>query len=535
VINLRKNVKSVEDVPISKLFLLMFILLGVIASGDICPHSHPPAKYFVTSVSCPSEYTMGSSPLQVVATYGFENVDDVTCYTWFTGTKTDNPGIGFKSEISSFQYPPLPGGLTLSWQGTTQPGDYNIVVYLGTDATAQEHKASSKRSPRIVSISGGGGQAEYTLIKWSGDNRTGNPDEVLMDPWAYEMAVRVVDENGNGVNGVTVNFTPDKGTIWGGNPHPSSIPYAGVDGIAKVPLVLSSEIGTYTVTATSDQAVNSIIFTETCFDDHETSGDPANPHEREDYPDGTEIPGDGYHDAGESSDSKDVKIEVDYYPGAISLDSLNQVIPLVEAILETAHIDAHLTIDEEIEESMPDPINEQERKGLLTRFRDHKDYIHVIVGTRCSENPDALGIVNQYGDGTGPGSFLCAHYASGGTDFSQVYLDSCGCFVFAETIEDFNFDMGFVHCAALVMTHEIGHALGMGHTNRLDAQGQETDEEIWGHNVMVRSFPPDADFYNYNFFHPASLDNSHDDSRTWGIDAVNTRDILGIHTVDIFE
>ncbi len=530
VINLRKDVKRVGDVPILKLFLLMLILLAVIGSRTRCPIFQPRAKYFVTSVSCPSQYTMGSSPLQVVATYGFENVDDVTCYTWFTGTKTDNPGLGFKSQVSSFHYPPLPGGLTLSWQGTTQPGDYNVVVYLGTDVNAQEHKASSKRSPRIVSISSGGGQAEYTLIKWSGDNRTGNPDETLMDPWAYEMAVRVIDENGSGVNGITVSFNPDKGTIWGGNPNPSSIPYAGVDGIAKVPLILTSGTGAYTVTATSAQAVNSIIFTQTCFDDHETSGAPANPHERVSYPNGIEIPGDGYHDAGGSWDSKDVWIEIDYYLDAINSDELNQIVPLVEAILETANIDAHLTIDDAIDESMPDPINDQERKGFLKRYRDHKDYIHVIVGTRRSENPDALGIVDQYGDGTGPGSFLCAHYASGGTDLAQSYLDSCGCFVFAGTIEDFNFDMGLVHCAALVMTHEIGHALGMGHTTDRFNNSYFLDVELTG--VMTHHYEPDYDFYDYNFFYLPSLDDANDDG-DGRPDAMNTRDVLGIQTVDI--
>ena len=93
--------------------------------------------------------------------------------------------------------------------------------------------------------------------KVSGDNQSGPIGSVLPNP----LVVRVLDQDSNPMEGVTVDFEPSKGASV--NPTQAT---TDENGLAQTMLTLGMQPGEYTVTA-SVEGVDPVVFTATATDD----------------------------------------------------------------------------------------------------------------------------------------------------------------------------------------------------------------------------------------------------------------------------
>jgi len=150
--------------------------------------------------------------------------------------------------------------------------------------------------------------------------------------------------------------------------------------------------------------------------------------------------------------------------------------------------------------------------------------------------------------------FECIHKATGGFDSYTVgnytylgcqgYLDSVGCTVFSARLNELLNPLNQItlyEAIGLVMAHELGHAVGMEHT---DEHSQPWLPQI---GCMSWYFPfdvPDMILADYDYFIRGSLDDCDDDGNPYYLqnfeitvryhndyDAMDLRDILGINNV----
>jgi hypothetical protein len=423
---------------------------------------------------------------------------------------------------------------TLIFTGFANPDSYEIYVRIEGWQNGRQvgpTVLAQKSGDTLTKVEGPGGRQ---LVLFMGNRRICNCGDTLKDPYAYPLMVQVVDANGNGINGDTIWFEADYGKF--GNQSlmgfiTATVNYGDstLNGIAAPSgdfpyifpsephdIVISIEAWKDTIWATKQVALK-------CFADSELSGlTPPKCHETtDDSNKNVEIPGDGYNDG---TGKKTIKVEIDYASNIISSDLIEWAVDDMKKILATAKLDtsdANFVVDDGI--SVPDTIYPSQLKLYLAQHRTHKDwrdaYIHVIIGSR--EPQDSYpGEVVAY-NLTSWGHFShtkCAHLASTDSSIAQAFLDSTGIIIYARHIyeamqdtHDYSWDWckGVAHA----MAHEIGHSLGL-----LSHHPNGVMNSIVDYTVPYDSF---------NYFLDTLL------NRDPPEDAMNTRDVLGIHTIDV--
>src|SRR6266849_2766060 len=169
-----------------------------------------------------------AAPIQVQATNPYSGQPDVGATVNFSdgckpgttscGTFSPNPAITDANGHASTTYtvPKKAGTYTLTISGT---GFGNVT----TTATATPGAATR-------------------IVAWSGGNQTGAAGSYLANP----VIAQAQDAYKNGVPGVTINFTANKGAV----PNPSSV-VTDANGLARTTLQLPTIVSTVTVTASS--------------------------------------------------------------------------------------------------------------------------------------------------------------------------------------------------------------------------------------------------------------------------------------------
>lgn len=441
------------------------------------------------------------------------------------------------------EFSPLPSQLM-------PPGIYEVIAGMDSDPNLRDPKqAECRTSSHDLELVPGSGSSLYTLSVLAGDSQSGRLLETLNDTILYRIRVRMTDNYGIGINHKPVIFNTNIGYFTWSDFETHTI--HNTDGVAEAQLALTSThyptYYAYDITVRSDSAWNEVKLYERCVDDNEISGiiSPYT-HKRWYYPDGPEIWGDLYPDLLESGvdvTRKNIKIEIDYNPSVITTDELDWSIIYALGILETARENSQsinlcsgIWTDVAIESDAiycSNYMTDEEIKTILAQERDFDDYIHVVIGTRYEPDPTVYGkamldLINvAYGDYTYR-MFHIGNKSSG--QYMQDSLDRCGVAIFAQKVRGElagypNID--FAEYVGILLAHEIGHSLQMGHTDRV----------VFGRNVMdndaVRTldgFVPDS----VNFFNLNSLDDAEfiypAPNYTPVLCALSTREQLGIHT-----
>ena len=261
-----------------------------------------------------------------------------------------------------------------------------------------------------------------------------------------------------------------------------------------------------------------------CFNDNEVSGlNPPKCHETTDTLNkNVEIPGDGYNDG---TGKKTIRVEIDYASDILNIEHIQNGLFYMKQILATARLDtmdANFIVDEGFD--CLDPIPTWMIRTYLAGFRDYRDCIHIVIGSKREDTNDFGETVSyNLSDWGGLTHTQCGHLASTDSAITQKYLDSTGIFIYVQQIIDSwwaaNWDTllkygwnSWYKPFGVTLAHEIGHALGiLTH----DEKGVMQEKIIW------RNY---ADTYMY--FVDSLLNKNPPE------DAMNTRDVLGIHTID---
>ncbi len=198
----------------------------------------------------------------------------------------------------------------------------------------------------------------------------------------------------------------------------------------------------------------------------------------------------------------------------------------MKQILATAGLDttdANFIVDDGFD--CLDPIPGWMIKTYLAGFRDYRDCIHIVIGSKREDTND-FGETVAYNilDWGGFKHTQCGHLASTDSAIAQRYLDSTGIFIYVQRIIDSwwaaNWDTlskygwsSWYKPFGVTLAHEIGHALGiLTH----DEKGVMQEKIIW------RNYA-----HTYMYFVDSLLNKKPPE------DAMNTRDVLGIHTIDV--
>jgi|GEM_PF-5970531 len=376
------------------------------------------------------------------------------------------------------------------------------------------------------------------MVLFMGNRRICNCDDTLDDPYAYPLLVQLLDEEGVGINGDSLWFEADDGSFEGANGFfctTGTYLYMqdedSVSGISLNPRYIFPDIPKDIVVSIEAWKDNSPWLTKfislRCFHDNDSSGlQPPKCHETTDKINkDKEIPGDGYND---NDEIKTIKVEIDY--AYISIDNVRSAISWMKDILVTAHLDTLDTLDFKIDDEIttfPLQISPEYLKQYLATYRTYHDRIHVIIGTWRAddpywENPGECISYNLLAYG-GLSHTECAHFASTDSSIAQAYLDSTGIIIYGvamDSLRRHKYNLGQLHVSwynmnkwiAHAMAHEIGHVLGLSSHHPK--------------GVMDALVDYTTSYDNYNFFIDTLLNkNPHED-------AMNTRDVLGIHTID---
>ncbi|MGQ9535342.1 MAG: hypothetical protein ACUVTF_08975 [bacterium] len=347
--------------------------------------------------------------------------------------------------------------------------------------------------------------------------------------------VQVVDSGGNGINGDTLWFKADYGVFEGGyNDFPTvtdTFRYITneelLSGVSRQPwFIFPNDPHDIVITIEAMKGTNIWATKQValkCFDDNEISGlNPPKCHETTDTLNkNVEISGDGYNDG---TGKKTIRVEIDYASNVLHQSEIIEAIDYMKKILVTAGLDtshANFIIDEGAE--LLNPIPTWIIKTYLAGFRDLRDCIHIVIGSKREDTND-FGEVIAYEipEWGGFTHTRCASLASTDSVISQAYLDSTGILIYADRIWDEwssqNLDTlwhyhwtPWTKVLGIAMAHEIGHALG-----------------ITSHpGGVMQPINWQKDANNWMRFLTDSL-NSHPPFNT-----MNTRDVIGIHTIDI--
>lgn len=441
----------------------------------------------------------------------------------------------------SFPTGPMGRKDSLYFTGWAPPDSYDIYIWIegwkhgGKGERGGGAPLAQQKGEQPTKVFGPGGRQ---LILYMGNRRVCNLGDTLKDPYAYPLLVQVVDSAGNGINGDTLWFTANRGRFAEFDTNDlititdtfHYIPNESLlSGISRQPFYIfpNTPANDIIITIRAFKGTNIWATKDVplyCFADNETSGlNPPKCHETTDKINkNVEIPGDGYNDG---TGKKTIKVEIDYASNVIQSGLVELAIDDMKKILATARIDtssSNIIIDEGIE--IPDPLDPILIRQYLVNYRDFRDCVHILIATKRSDKPWIGGETIAFNllDWGGLTHTKCAHFASTDSFVAQVYLDSTGIIIYSQSIwnsmHTYHPDTLFFHGwdftkgIAVALAHEIGHALGLLHHHP--------------NGVMQDSVKYNKDYSTYNFFVDSLL------NRQPPEDAMNTRDGLGIHTID---
>jgi hypothetical protein len=300
----------------------------------------------------------------------------------------------------------------------------------------------------------------------------------------------------------------------------------------------NQDTATYTIRASANmKGTYYVDFDVTFMNDDEPSGfSGTETHEHDRLSDWYEIPGDLRDDG---IGQKDLYIELDCDSYWKQGNQIHWIVEQMRNILATAGVAPHILAD--TVDNMPrDDITYESAKSLLSSYRDSLEYLHVLLPWASPSKywkyaKDALGIAVDYGPLLRPdlNKYCCLRMATSHAN-RRAYLDSVGCIVFSHAVDTMlqhipgwqvNWN-SYADVLAYLLCHEIGHALGRTHH---DSQWGETK------GVMVGpDFWNSADSIQHHlYFLRDYLQTSSGKRFPETKDAVNTRDVLGITTIDV--
>jgi hypothetical protein len=218
----------------------------------------PPIGHFVTQTVTDGKVFVGTK--NSLEAYGLFHVVTVTGGNAQTATVATTLATPIQVEVDN-PYNGLPDvGATVNFSdgckpGTTACGTFNPNPAV-TDANGNAstiYTVPQKAGTYTLTISGTGfGNVTITatatpaaavrIIAWGGAKQTGAAGSNLANP----VIAQAQDAYKNGVPGVTINFTANKGAV----PNPSSV-VTDANGLARTTLQLPTTVSTVTVTASS--------------------------------------------------------------------------------------------------------------------------------------------------------------------------------------------------------------------------------------------------------------------------------------------
>ncbi|MEO0127978.1 MAG: hypothetical protein ABIL44_09540 [candidate division WOR-3 bacterium] len=399
----------------------------------------------------------------------------------------------------------------------------------------------------------------YILTRWSGNRQRARQNENLNDTVAYKIRCQVVDRWGTGINNKSVTFSTNKGYFLENNSkiyETTTGTEQGIPGIASITLHCSDlssppDSFDYSITAACDSALP-ITFKVRCNDDRDSSRlDAPYCHKRLSYPDGAEIKGDNFADgtgedphSGSGNNYKDIKLEIDYDMNVVSYNQLDSILNYAKFALESAkeissgpYLDCGSGIKVTINPAWgtyicPDSLDSIITCDYLAQTRNYKDHIHCLIATRQSGHPGRLGraYAREYLPSFGDYSKRTFFIGQGSSGFGmQDSLDRCGAVIFAKRIKKIcdSIEINFCEYAGMVLAHEVGHCIQMGHT----------DSDSFGKNFMEYiSLGQYSQFRldSFNFFNIKSLDDTRTKlgpQQTLVRAGLSTREQIGVNTI----
>ncbi|MBN1780857.1 hypothetical protein JW948_07020 [bacterium] len=372
-------------------------------------------------------------------------------------------------------------------------------------------------------------------VIFAGDGQKIRAGEYLNEPYAYPIVARSINSEGDYINNQTIYFSlfTGAGTMPIGQITTSTYtdPLSGIvyPGTCINMMFSSATVGSNTIEIKHNG--NSKYLEIEVINDEEVSVSVE--HEKISYPSGSQIPGDGFHDPAENTSDQSVKnvyIELDFAESWIA--DIDDIINEAGAILQTGgfeptiikgdilYVGTNYCEIRSIYSNNKD--GRKEMKALLKDTRTNPDAIHAILALDHG-SPGLYGITIQYFQnypvGDGYDHFECFYLATGKSDWdnwmAQNHKDSTGVFVFTDNIPTTFSGPGWsrIHAIACILSHEIGHALGISSHHNFGVMDNYID---W------------SDFYaNYNHFDVNQLQSNNSKQNS-----INTRDILGRDTVD---
>jgi hypothetical protein len=440
------------------------------------------------------------------------------------------------------------------WDGGIQTGDYELsgdIICREIDGGVQ--KDTSFPVPgepgaitRVVRS-----DHDFRLVQYYGDQRYGDPSETLGFGRCYPMCVKALslEDTFQGLDGKQVRWLVKTGcneTICSSDPATRVYRFDAKEwegGLSECRVKLPSSCSYETedtVMAICDSSQDTVRFAVIRVPDNDLDDDPVlsgAPDDLHECDPATSQPylGDGLWGAGDSTADKDVRLEVDYcWPDlgttqqvaeqrlAAALDSVVSIYQSTGGLHILYRLDEALGLSD-VPRNMEDPtasrVLKQHRHFGGRGSAAGRGYLHVIVGG-SSSSTSYCGCTYEL---VGKKGYHYAMYL-GSTELSQDgqndELKSVGCFAFPAAFDSrlvwgqigSGAGMTKEDYLALCIAHEVGHALGLIHTDR--------DSAEWS-SVMSPGFGPWRGYTQYAQFKNPSFQ---DIEQHW---QVNTRKLLG--------